>query len=259
MVKMRPPISLLVFAIIVIASASTLVVWNHLQGGQGGGGPGISAPPGFTQTGQSTHGGYTYTSYTGTSAVQDALNTFKTQMQGEGWVHKTERWSVDEYIGDLYEKGEWGAVVSAAQAGEGQVTVTVIIGAKSEIEALPEISLVGLTPDKENYGSGELAEFTVNLSSSKAFENITVRLWGIKSLQGDYFYQEENRAENLAMGMNDVRFTWGMPDCSSCFRNDYGEGPYEIYAGVYVQNEMVDNGTITMSYDEVHEVFVFAG
>lgn len=123
-------------------------------------------------------------------------------------------------------------------------------------EALAEVSVLALAPDKDNYTPEEVAEFTVNISSSKVAEGTIVRFWGIKSVFGDYFYKDESRPENLGAGTNEVKFTLMMPSCTSCFINDYGSGPYSIHAGVYVQNEMVDNATLTMTYDNTLDVFV---
>lgn len=251
MIMMRSVLLPLACVIIGVLLVAGLIAWYYM-----GQGPGISTPPGFTQSNQYTENNYTYTLYTGFSTVQAAMNAFKIEMQSSGWIYKTGGGVVGEHIGDLYEKGDLGALVSATPVGEGQVKVTVITGSKSGITG---ISLSGFAADKDNYSSGESAEFTVNVSSSNVAENITVRFWGIKSLSQDYFYKDENRLVDLTAGINPVKFTFRMPTCTSCFTKQYGSGPHEVHAGVYVMNEMVGNATIAMNYDSVLEVFVFVG
>lgn len=248
---MRPVLLPLACVIIGAFLVAGLIAWYYM-----GQGPGISTPPGFTQSNQYTENNYTYTLYTGFSTVQESMNAFKIEMQSSGWIYKTGGGVVGKHIGDLYEKGDWGALVSATPVGEGQVEVTVITGAKSGITG---ISLSGFTADKDNYSPGESAEFTVNVSSSKVAENITVRFWGVKNLYMDYFYKDENRLVELTAGINPVKFTFTIPTCTSCFTKNYGSGPYEVHAGVYVGNEMVGNAIIAMNYDNVLEVFVLVG
>jgi len=92
---------------------------------------GVTSPSGFTQTNQYSQGGYTYTSYSGSGTTQDALSTFKTQMQSQGWIYKAGGGILGGYSGDLYEKGDQMAVVSTTQASAGQVVVMVVTGTKS--------------------------------------------------------------------------------------------------------------------------------
>jgi len=250
-IMMRPVLLPLACVIIVALLVAGLIAWYYR-----GQGPGISPPPGFTRSNQYTENNYTYTLYTGFSTVQEAMDAFKTEMQSSGWIFKTGGGVFSNHIGDLYEKGDLGALVSATPVGEGQVKVTVITGAKSR---MTEISLSGFTADKDNYSPEESAEFTVNVNSSNVAENITVRFWGIKGLTWDFFYKDENRLVDLTAGINPVKFTFKMPTCTSCFTKDYGSGPYDVHAAVYVGNEMMDNATIAMNYDNVLEVFVFVG
>jgi len=91
----------------------------------------IASPTGFTQTNQYSDGGYMYTSYSGSGTTQDALSTFKTQMQSQGWIYEAGGGTLGGYSGDLYEKGDQTAVVSASQAGAGQVVVLVVTGTKA--------------------------------------------------------------------------------------------------------------------------------
>lgn len=119
-----------------------------------GGASSVSPPLGFTQTGQYTQGGYTYTSYLGTSAIQDALNAFRTQMEGAGWTYKAEVGSVGQYSGNLYERGGDVAVVSATQAGANQVVVVVVIGVNAGSTPTPSTT----TPRHDLYATASVDE-----------------------------------------------------------------------------------------------------
>ena len=115
-----------IFVIIAVVFGSYfLVVYPRTKSN------GITTPSEFTQTNQYSQGGYTYTSYSGNGTTQDALNTFKTQMQSQGWIYEAGGGTLGGYSGDLYEKGDQMAVVSATQASAGQVGVMVVTGTKS--------------------------------------------------------------------------------------------------------------------------------
>lgn len=122
---MKP--AMIVGIIIACIVAAGLGVYFLLESGAG---PSVSAPSGFTMTGQTTEDGYTVTTYSGQGTTQDALDAFRTWMEGQGWQYTMDNGFLEGYTGNLYDKGNEMAVIQATSPQTGQITVVVISGLK---------------------------------------------------------------------------------------------------------------------------------
>jgi hypothetical protein len=147
--------------------------------------PGVSAPAGFSQTGQTTEDGLTITTYSGTGTVQDALGKFKTWMQGQGWEYRLENGAIREYRGHLYEKGEMVAVVQAtSQAGKVEV---VVVSAKKRPKPPPEENVlpegrVALSGRAYHRAAGR--RYLLQEIPSPPLEGVTLQIGDLTSVSG---------------------------------------------------------------------------
>jgi len=114
-------------------------------------------------------------------------------------------------------------------------------------EPMLKIDIKNITTDQPRYTSNNKIVISTEIESSKAFKNATLRLYGIKSRQGSYLFDNTQNI-NLTKGINTINFTVTAPTCTHGCGARYYPGDYDISAQLSYPNESAPNTTITSNF-----------
>jgi len=102
------------------------------------------------------------------------------------------------------------------------------------------VEIVSITPDKTVYYSGNTMKLDIMLKASKALQNVTIRITGLKNSVGQVLLNK-SMVVSLVKGINNVTFKYKMPYCSPCMKLD--PGIYPINVTVLYNDGVIAKGT----------------
>ena len=115
-----------------------------------------------------------------------------------------------------------------------------------EPSGTPVLTL-NLSSDKKVYHSSEKMELKTMIETDSKIENLTVRVYGIKDIRGNYRVKGE-KVVSAEPPFTSENFEFTMPSCYGCAGVSPGE--YEIVMEVLQNGELIRNQSVTVKLEK---------